>query len=152
MAEPLDLSGPIRVAILSNTAIIDLLAIWQGEPAVFTRVPVPIPDDTPYPYPMIVVPADVSLGNQDLLTTFVPTVRRDIIVYGQQPDDYRAVEMIGYLLRKQFHRQKFSISVGPVYRVLDIVAIGPIRAPTDDEKELARALLLAIRLEELVTS
>lgn len=145
MSEPLDLAGPIRVAILANSAITPLLAVWEGEPAVYTRRPVS--DDAPYP--LIVVSNDISIGNQDFLSARIPTPRRDVLVYGEQPDDYRTVESIAYLLRQQFHRQRFSVDATPWYQVIDIVATGPMTAPSDDERIVGRMVALQFRLLEL---
>jgi hypothetical protein len=146
MSEPLDLGPAFRTAILANDAITGLLATWEGEPAVYTRRPVP--DDAPYPLILIAPPA--SIGDADWLTVRIPRPRLDLIAYGLQPGDYRNVETIGYLLREQFHREPFSISVDG-YSVLDIVANGPMPAPVDDQNEVGRAVLLTIRLRDLST-
>jgi hypothetical protein len=146
-AQPMDLAGPIRVAILGNSAITDLLGIYLGEPAVFTRRPVP--DDAPYP--MIQVSPNISTGNQDFLRARLPMPRRDLGVFGRQPDDYRTVEAIAFLLRQQFHRQRFSIDLSPYFNIVELVADGPISAPTDDQMLVGRAVPLRFKLEDLST-
>jgi hypothetical protein len=146
----LDLGIPLREAVLSNAQITSLLGLYEGEPAVFTRRPVP----SEARYPMLVIPGDSAIGDQDFLVSRNPIVIRDLIAYGQQeitgsglPDQYRDVEQIGYLLRDQFHREKRSIS--PVgYRVIDIVAAGPMVAPTEDVKIMGRVVSLTISLQK----
>lgn len=142
----LNLAAPFRTAIIGNTAIAPSLGIYENEPAVFTRRPVP--DGAPYP--MIVVNPDASIGDMDGLKVRLPIVTRDIIVYGLQPDDYRVVEDIGYALRDQFHRQKWALVV-PGFSVIDIVITGPYPAPTDNENEVARMISARVRLEDLST-
>jgi len=147
VVEALDLAGPLRTAILSNAEVTALLGVWEGEPAIFTRRPVP----TDAPYPLIAIGPDISIGNMDGLTMRLPMPRRDILVYGQQPDDYRTVEALGYLLRAQFHRQRFSVDLSPAYSVIDIVCTGPMEAPVSDDSLVGRALLLQLRLKEVAT-
>lgn len=144
-AEPLDLAGPLRLALLGNAAIADLLASYQDYPAVFTSRPVP--GDAPYP--QAVVSPDISVGNQDYLVGQLPMVRRDISFYGAQPDDYRTVEALAYKARVLFHRNRFAIDLTPNYAVIDIVAGGPIPAPVDDKNFVGRMVLLQLRLKDL---
>lgn len=146
MTQPLDLGDPLRDAIIANAAITSLLGVWTGEPAVFTRRPVP----ASAPYPLILISPDISIGDVDGLTTRLPVPRRDITVFGHQPAQYRVVESIGYLLRAQFHRVRASIQV-PGYSVVDITVNGPRVAPSDDQKILARACLLVVKLRDLAT-
>lgn len=142
----LNLAIPLREAVLSNDAVTSQLSQWNGEPAVFTRRPVP----SEGLYPMVLISPDISIGNMDSIKTRIPMPRRDLTIVGLQPDDYRLVEDIAYLWRIQFHRQRFSVSV-PGFSVIDIVVTGPIPAPVDDAKEVARAVLLQLRLQDLST-
>ncbi|HEY5412058.1 MAG TPA: hypothetical protein VIJ94_15155 [Caulobacteraceae bacterium] len=144
-AEPLDLSGPFRAALLNSTPISSLLGIYEGEPAVFTSRPVP----AAAPYPQAIVSPPISIGNQDMLKSIIPVPRIDISFYGEQPDDYRTVEALGYLARKLFHRQKFSIDLSPDFSVIDIICNGPITAPVDDTNRVGRMVLLQLRLKDL---
>jgi hypothetical protein len=152
LEQPLDLAGPYRLAILANTDITALLGTWSGEPAVFTRRPVP----TDAPYPMVVISPPISVGDQDYLSARIPVVRTDLAVYGQLgapgTDQYRVVEAIAYMLRQQFHRQKGAITPNDAYRVVEIVATGPMPAPVDDAKEIGRAVLLRTKLQEFATA
>ncbi len=147
----LDLAPALREAIIGNIAITALLSTWEGEPAVFTRRPTPADAI----YPLIQISPDISVVDRDMLVEQIPVIRRDIAVYGDQgpvPDvgQYRIVEQIAYLLRKQFHRKRLSISASG-YNVIDIVAHGPMTAPVDDEKLVGRAVLLTIRAQDLAT-
>ena len=146
MSEPLDLGPALRAAIIADGAITALISTWEGEPAVFTRRPVP--DDVTYPF--ILVAPSVSIGDADWLKTRIPRPRHDVIAYGQQARDYRPIQDLGYLLRQKFHRQPFSITVAG-YSVLEIVATGPMAAPVDDANEVGRAVLLAVKLRDLST-
>lgn len=138
----LDLSAPIRLSLLENAEICDFLHDYKGSPGIFTRRPVP--EDAKYPF--IGVSPDIALGNADVLVSLRPIVTRDVVVYGRQPDDYRDVEACGYLIRDHFHRKRFSIQPEG-YSIIDIVASGPIPAPTDDVKTVARLVSLTIRLQ-----
>ena len=93
----LNLSGRIRDAILGNLTVVALLGEYEGQPAVHTRRPVPESST----YPMVVI-STVDVDDRDMIALQMPIVTVDILIYGQQPDQYRAVEEIGYNLREQF--------------------------------------------------
>jgi hypothetical protein len=135
----LDFAPAIRATLMADVAITGLLTEWNGEAAIFTRRPVP----TNAVSPIIVVSPDVSVTDIDALVSRRPVVVRDIIVYGDQPDHYRTVEVLGYLIREMFHRQRLSISPAD-YQVIDIIATGPRPAPTDDDTTVARVVTLTI--------
>lgn len=139
----LDIAPAIRAALLADVAISGLLTEWNTEPAIFTRRPVP----SEALNPIIVISPDVSITDVDALVSKRPVVIRDIIVYGDQPDHYRTIESIGYLIRQLFHRSRLSISPTG-YSVVDIIATGPNPAPTDDDKTVARVVTLTITLRE----
>lgn len=138
----LNLAGPIRIAMLAEPSIAGLLSIFRGEPAIATRRPLPAGMGRP----CIAVSPDVTVTDEDALNSPRPVVVRDIIAYGDQPDDYRVIEDLGYAMRDFFHRNRFSI-VPDGYAVIDIVARGPFPAPTDSEKTVARMVSLTIRLQ-----
>ncbi len=137
----LDLGPSLRTALIEATGIGDALDQWNGEPAVFTRRPVP----ADAPNRMIIVNPDSAIGDADGLTSPRPVVLRDIAVYGNQPDDYRIVEAIGYAIRELFHRNKWAITPEG-YDVINIIARGPIPGPTDDDSTVARIVGLTISL------
>lgn len=142
----LNLAGPIREALVSDPTISAYLTLWDGEPAVFARRPVP--DGAQYPF--IAISPDVSITDQDALVSRRPVILRDVTVYGENPDQYRDTEDCAYLVRAFFHRQRFAISV-PGYSVTEIVASGPIPAPVDDERHVARVVTLRLRLLDLAS-
>ncbi len=146
MADPLelDLSGPIREALLGSAPLIALLATWEGYPSIHTAIPVP--EDVTYPF--ATVPPAAAIGNFDALVSRRPIVQRDVIIYGQQPDHYRDVEAAAFIVRKLFHENRWAITV-PGYQVVRITADGPVPAPTDDQNEVARAVMLRIALRDL---
>lgn len=146
MTEPnLDLAGPLRDAIMGCEPITVDLGAHMGEPAIFTRRPVPAMAAELASYPLILINPESAVGDEDGLTSDRPFVIRDIAVYGQQPTHYRKVEAIGYRLRALFHRQKFAL-VPDGYSVIDIRVSGPIAAPVDDAATVGRMVSLTIRL------
>lgn len=136
----LNMAAPLRLALAAAPLAADL-SQYGGEPAVFTRRPVP----QGATYPHIIISPDVAIGDQDGLTSPRPVVLRDIAIYGLQPDQYRLVEQLGYAVRALFHRQKWAITPEG-YDVIDIVARGPTPGPTDDDTTVARIVGLTIRL------
>jgi len=143
-----DLSEPIRTALLEAVAISSGLGVWQGDPAVFTRVPVP----ADAPYPMSVVSADVAITDDDYLNSEMPIVVRDVLFIGQLgapgADHYRVVEDMARQARALFHNKRFAISV-PGFHVRDLRCSGPIPGPTDTVDEVSRVVTLVAQLQAL---
>lgn len=144
----LDLGPAIREALLGESGVADLLSTWTGEPAVFTRRPVPA-DATD---PMIIVNPPRSVTDADGLTSDRPVWMGDVAIYGRRgapgdptEDDTRVVEQIGIRIRALFHRQRFALQVGG-FHVIDIRAAGPVPAPVDDDKTVGRIVSLIVRL------
>lgn len=137
----LDLAPAIRTALIEDAEVQNFAGEWRGAPAVATRRPVP----AEFPARMLLINPDAAIGNEDAINSDRPIVVRDIAIYGNQPDDYREVEALGYHLRTKFHRQKWSIEPEG-YSVVDIVVSGPIPGPVDDDKTVARIVSLTIRL------
>lgn len=139
----MNLAIPLRTAIVGASSIIAELTAYQDSYPVFTRRTVP----TDAPYPMIVVSSDVLLGEEDGINDERPVPVRDIAVYGQNdtPANYRKVETIAYALRTLFHR-KPGIIIVPGWSVTQILARGPMPAPTDDDQTVGRVVELTIRL------
>lgn len=140
----LDLSAPIREAIIAQDPITSKLAQWQGEPAVFTRRPIPGDAQSIF----IVVNPNAAVADQDGLTSRRPVVIRDVAIYGEQKEDYRDVEEIGYLIRELFHRRRLALDV-PGYSVTSIECSGPFAGPVDDDKDVCRIVSLEIALRAL---
>jgi len=138
---------PFRQALLTSAEITGLVASYKNSKAIFTRRPVPID----VPYPMIIINPDASLTDEDGINDYRPKITRDVIVYGQNdtPEKYRAVEDIAYLIRKMFHGNRDSLVV-PLWHVVDIRTTGPIPAPTDDDKTIARVVPVTVRLAQQI--
>lgn len=138
-----DLATPIYEALIGNSAIAAALAIYQGEPAVFTRRPSP-KDAT---YPMIICAGDVTRTDEDLIVDPMPVILRDISIFGQNDSaaHYRTMEGLGLAVRDLFHRQRQSLLVAG-WSIVDIVAHGPIVGPTDDDTTVHRLVTLTVRL------
>lgn len=139
----LDLSAPIRTAVIGDTTITDELPAYAGSVTVFTRVPVP--DDAAYP--MIVIHAQMHGGDDDGINDQRPTVLCDVTTYGRNDTaaHYRQVETIAFAVRELFHRKRLAISVSG-WAVVDIQARGPSPAPADGEQIIVRRVELAVRL------
>lgn len=140
----LDIAAALRTALINEATIAGLLSDYQNDPAVFTRTPVP----TDAKKPFIVVSPDVTITDFDGLISRRPEVVRDILIYGDQPDDFRTVEQIGYSVRELFHRKKDSIILTG-FNVVDVTAVGPRAAPTSNEETVGRLVTLTILLREI---
>ena len=143
----LDQQDPALVAIAQ--AITEKLSKYGAseEPAVFAYSPAPADAGDP----IVVINGDVSITDDDGLTSDRPIVQRDIVVYGRKgppgdaSDQSPVVEAIGYMIRELFHRKKFSVQQ-PGYSVTEIIASGPVVAPVDDDGEVGRLVSLTIQL------
>jgi len=140
-------SEGLREALLGVSAITELLGTYQGEPSIYTRRPVP----SGATYPALVIGPNVFMRDQDFLTSRLPIIGRDIVVYGQmaapgsEDDQYRDVEEIADGVYDLFHRNRLSLLVDG-FHVVDVVANGPIASPTENERLIGRAVPLTIRL------
>ncbi len=141
----LNVAAPLRTAMLANGPLVALLGAYEHEPSIHTRRPIPSEAGSP----SIAISPDVAITDLDGLTSRRPVVKRDISVYGNQPDQYRDVETAAYIIREMFHRQPRSI-VMDGYQVVEIVAMGPSVGPTDDQTTLCRYISLTIQLRQLV--
>ena len=137
----LDIAPGIRTAIIDEASISGLLSEWQGEPAVFTRRPTP-PDATGI---MVVISEDIAVNDFDGVDSDRPMLIRDVLVYGDNPDQYREVEVVAYAIRQLFHRNKASIT-NDEYYIIDVVASGPSSAPTSDDEIIGRVVSLTVKL------
>lgn len=139
----LDLSAPIRAAIVADAAVTAQLPAYLGSFPVFTRVPVP--DDAPYP--LVVVAAQIAAGDADGVNDQRPVIVRDLVAYGTNDTaaNYRQVEGIAFALRELFHRQKDAIAVSG-WHVVDLLASTPTPAPVDDEQTVGRRVELTVKL------
>lgn len=138
------LDEALRTAIIANDAITELIKVYRGDPAVHTRRPLPQEADD---YPLILINPNIAVGDQDYFNTSVPVIVKDIVVYGNQSSDYRAVEDASWLLRELFHRKKNSISVEGYHTVM-VTATGPNVGPTDSDSRVARVVTLTVTLQK----
>jgi len=134
-------SAAIRSAMMDAPSIADELAIWQDEPAIFTRRPVP----AEVGYPMSIINPPAAVGDEDGLTSDRPVWVGDVAFYGEQPKHLRQVDRAASAARLLFHRQKFSVQPDG-FSVIDITVAGPIPAPVDDDMTVGRLVTLTIRL------
>lgn len=142
-----NLAVPIRDAIVAASSVTSNLSAYQGSFPVFTRRPVP--DDAPEL--TIVVSPDVTSTDGDGISDRRPVIERDVAIYGKNSAaaKYRAVETVAYAVQSLFHRERSAIVV-PGWSVTEIIAHGPIAAPTDDEQTVGRVVMLAISLAKRV--
>jgi hypothetical protein len=138
----LDLSIPIRNAIIADAEVAAELPDYLGSLPVFTRTPVP----ENAPYPMMIIRPDLAISDTDMVNDQVPVIVRDIAIYGSNTDasSYFAVERIAYLVRDLFHRRPISLDAAG-WRIIEIRAAGPIPAPTDDDLTVGRVVTLTVR-------
>jgi hypothetical protein len=145
MSDDLNLAAPLRTALMASAPIIALIKTFEGEPAVFTRRPLPGEVE----FPALAIGPDVGIVDRDGLTSRRPLVMRDVTAFGDQPRDYRDVEQLGYLIRELFHRNPGALTV-PGHQVVQIIASGPYPAPvSDDASMVARMVGLAVQLRRL---
>lgn len=137
----MDLAAPLYAALSADAVITALLGTFLSGPSIHTRRPVPEGAE----YPMLIVSANVGVTDEDGLVSRRPVLVRDIIAYGEQDGQYRTIETLGELLRTKFHRQRHAFTISG-FHVVDVVATGPIPAPTDDFNHVARVVTLTIRL------
>lgn len=140
-----DLAAPIRTALLGDVSITAGLPAYAGGYPIFTRRPAP----ADAPYPMIMVSPDISVTDQDGINFLAPVSERDVVVYGQNDTaaHYRAVEALAFAVRALFHRKWRLLSV-PGWKVVQVIARGPMPAPTDDDQTVGRLVALTISLSQ----
>lgn len=140
------LYAPIREAIVTDDVLAAGLADWMGEPACFTRRP--IPDDAKEVFCVVNPP---ETNDIDALVARRDQVMVSIAFYGVKAesrdpaDQTRAVEELAERARLLFHRNKWAIQ-SDAFQIIDIVASGPFAGPTDDDKQVARIVNLRVRL------
>lgn len=127
--------------------IAELLSEWKGEPAVFTRRPVPKDARNV----MAIINPPVSILDADALNSHRPVWLGNIAFYGTKSeggsagDQTREVEQAADLTVRLFHRQRFSVRPEG-FSVIEVVAGGPVPGPTDDDNEVSRIVNLRIGL------
>jgi len=126
------------------------LGEWKGEPAVFTRRPVPQDAIDP----IVIINPPIAITDEDALVSRRPVWTGTVAVYGRKgapgsPEDQtREVEQTADRIFELFHRERFSLSLDG-FSVIDVRASGPVPGPTDDDKQVARIVSLRIRLRRV---
>jgi hypothetical protein len=143
-----DLSDPLYAAIKGNAPIASALAVYEGQPAIFTSRPSPIKSG----FPLILAAGDVTYSDQDFIDAPFVVIVRDVAVYGlkqldKTKDQYWIVEATARLVRDLFHRKRGSLIV-PGWNVVDIRCAGPIVAPVDDDHTVGRIVPVTVRLSQ----
>jgi hypothetical protein len=142
-----DLYAPIRTAIIEDSVINPQLSEWQGEPACFTRRPVP--EDVRHIFCLINPPADRR--DIDALNSRRDLYSINVAFYGTKADardpadQTRMVDVLAERAFNLFHRNKWAIQ-SDAFQIIDIVASGPFAGPTDDDNEVSRIVNLRVRL------
>lgn len=142
----MNIAPNIRAAILATPAIANVLSVWEGEPAVHTRRP--LPENATYP--LVAISPDVTYNDQDFLSSGLDVVTRDIFIIGrvgQLTDDYRVVEQAAYAIRELFHRNNTSLGDNEIH-IVSVNASGPRAAPVDDTTFVGRVVTLTIRMQK----
>lgn len=143
----LNLKPALRTAVMGVSDCVSRLAQWKGEPAVFTRRPVP--DDAELP--LVIISKPTSVTDQDGLSSDRPVVTHQLAVYGRKgaagsaDDDTRDVEEAAFALRQHFHSNRFSL-VPTGYDVIDVRVSGPVDAPVDDDNMVGAVISVTARL------
>lgn len=140
-APTLDITTPLRTAIIAATAITSKLGKFSGDPSVHIRRPAPEGAE----FPMVMIGPIVTRSNEDGINSYRPVIVIDIGVYGDAARDFWDVESVAEAIYGLFHRQRGAITVTS-YSVIDIVAQGPSPAPVDDLSRVGRRVTLTIRL------
>lgn len=141
----IDLAPCLRASLKAAAPIASQLGVWNGDPAIYTRRPVP--GDAPAPF--VLINPDAAITDQDGTNAPRPIIQRDILIVGNQPKDYRVVEALGYTMREHFHRKPQSIIAPEGYHCVLIIVSGPTPAPVDDPTQVARAIHLTVWLSKL---
>ncbi len=121
---PPDLTAALRLLIAESTCALQL-ATYLGDPAVFSRVPVPAAAD----YPMVVI-TTASVQEEDAVRDFRPTLSYNIAVSGlnNEAAQYRVVSQVAYCIRALLHRQKNVVI--DEWTTVDQRCIGPVDQPS----------------------
>lgn len=111
-----------------DTQLVNLLATYNGEPAIFLIHPIPTDVD----YPFVTAFEDISLGEPfDSKNSLGRVVNRQVRAYTRNTGSIVFMDDIVERLRFLFHRQHDNISIDG-YRVIIANVFGPRQLPTDE--------------------
>jgi len=136
-----DLSVPIREAIVGDSAITALLPAYLNSRPVFTRTPVP----ENAPSPRVVISQDISTAEEDGISDFRPVVTKQVVVSGESKADWKAVDDLARLIVALFHRQPHALTVTG-WTVVDIRATTAGGVPIEQDQAVSVVVTLTVRL------
>lgn len=142
-----DLFPAMRDAVIAAPGVIEELGNWRGEPAVFTRRPVPADAEMV----LALINPPTSITDAGGLAPGRSRIVHDIVIYGQKgtpgsgSDETRQVERAAFALKEHFHRNRFSVQPAG-FHVIGVTATGPVPAPVDDDATVARLVTVAVTL------
>jgi len=110
---------------LNDPTLNAMLAIYRGDPAVFTNDHVP----TDATLPFLVTAGEIGAAPFDTKTSTGRDVLRDIGCYAEDDGSPAVVEAIAERVRVLFHRHRLTVSGG---HTIIAAADPPIKAPTED--------------------
>jgi hypothetical protein len=135
----------MRELILADPVITALLSVYQGAPAVFTRLPVP----DAIKYPIITISRNLSQQSEDGVDDYRPIVSYQVAVHGRNdlpPTQYRNISDIAFEVRKLFHRKR-NVTI-PEWTTIDQRCMGPVDIVSTGEIT-TRTVNLTVRLAQL---
>ena len=129
----------IYTRLANSVALVDMLAEYNGAPAIFTTDPAP--DDAVMPY--IVAAGNVAAAPFDAKDCLGQTVTRDVRCYANANGSAAVVEEIAEKVRQLLHRQQLSITG---YNWIMSDATGPITA--DERFAYGRIVTVSVTAQE----
>lgn len=129
-----DLSVPLRDALVSSSGITSLLDTYLNSYPIFTRQPVP--DNAPDIG--IIISQDIVTDDNDGVNDFQPVITRDILIYGPNDipaADYRKVQLLARRIHDLFHNSHRVVLVSG-WTVVRVTCTGPVHLPQDDQSAL----------------
>lgn len=135
----MNLSAAIYDRLAGDSTLTNMLATYEGHPAIFTAWPAP--GDAPMPY--IVSAGHVTDMPFDTKTTRGREVMRDVRCYDNAGGSVVTVEAIAERVRELLHRG--PLSIGGFEWILSSVT-GPIAA--DETDAYGRILTVSLKAQE----
>ena len=135
----MDLALAVYNRMADDVTLTAMLAVYKGEPAVFTGPQVPEDAELPYIW------SYGNIGDSDDGNKLEPgrDIFRDIGCYTVNNGDPYQVELIAHRIHQLFHRHELAIE-----SALTIIAVasGPVVGETDDSVQ-GRTITIRLRIE-----
>ena len=136
----MNLTEAMHARMVGDPTLVTMLALYKGEPAVFTTDPAP--GDAVLPY---IVSAGEAVNTPfDTKTTRGNRMWRDVRCYDHANGSVIRVEAIAERVRALFHRQSFLI---PGFAWIWAECSGPIAA--DEQDAYGRIVSVRLTIEEV---